>query len=798
MSEIGQQMNFRRLLIDHERVQIPMIQRDYAQGRPSAREVRTAFIQALETALTLPADDPSLPLNLDFIYGSIEQDGGNRFLPLDGQQRLTTLFLLHWYTAWRDGCLEEFREWVTSEGRSRFSYRVRPTSEEYFDALLRFDPTVEPGDVELVSRLVTNQSWYFRYWRLDPTIQSALTMLDAFHNRFKDLTGLYSRLIDENSPAITFQLLPLENFGLSDDLYIKMNARGKPLTEFETFKARYEQELTQLFDQESRAIGNEEFPLGEYFSRRIDTAWADFFWERRDEDTDTIDTAVMNFFRAIVLATRSPTQKTFYKDIPLLRNRYAESSYSLFHSKGWLDKSFSESLIVLLDTWTGSSGELVYQLPDKRYFDEGAVFKKIASDPTGLEYSEIVQLAAFLMFLIKHEGSIDPFVFQDWMRVIFNLSVNSAYHRPTDLQSRLGALRRLSDHTGEILVYLSNEKKTLLGFRGLQVEEEKLKAALILAHSEWRPLLERAEGHAYFRGQIEFLLDFCGVLKKWKPSRISEMSDAEHTAFQSGFEHYLVRAEQMFTGSGILNLGKARWERALLVFGDYLLPSGNLNESFLLGSSTDPTSWKRLLRGAGAESQDPRQYLQQLWDVLSLESPVSDELDQIIRGASDLPRWRQEFLETPEAIDYCRQRLIRRQSGTFYLLTKTKMSGAHAELFTFCLYNRLLPKQRRGEFAPLKMGDYCSTNVIDVEPGIRFYWSAEGIHFELERSAAKYILYVQVKDLEQHSDLVTRFRTRSYFHVNEYRVHRLCEPDEILEAIEELRDTLIEHSSEGA
>ena len=46
------------------------------------------------------------------------------------------------------------------------------------------------------------------------------------------LTVFMARLTDTEHPAITFQLLDLENFGLSDDLYIKMNARGKPLTNF--------------------------------------------------------------------------------------------------------------------------------------------------------------------------------------------------------------------------------------------------------------------------------------------------------------------------------------------------------------------------------------------------------------------------------------------------------------------------------------------------------------------------------------------------------------------------------------
>ncbi len=95
MSGLGLQINFKQLLDRHQRVRIPKIQRDYAQGRSSEEEIRKEFLGALHSALSLSSDDESLPLNLDFIYGNVEGDEESRFLPLDGQQRLTALFLLH-------------------------------------------------------------------------------------------------------------------------------------------------------------------------------------------------------------------------------------------------------------------------------------------------------------------------------------------------------------------------------------------------------------------------------------------------------------------------------------------------------------------------------------------------------------------------------------------------------------------------------------------------------------------------------------------------------------------------------
>ena len=72
--------------------------------------------------------------------------------------------------------------------------------------------------------------------------------------------------------AITFNLLYLNrgDFHLSDELYIKMNSRGKPLSDFETFKARFES-----FIKKHTNVGSE-------FAGNIDGKWADIFWNLRN------------------------------------------------------------------------------------------------------------------------------------------------------------------------------------------------------------------------------------------------------------------------------------------------------------------------------------------------------------------------------------------------------------------------------------------------------------------------------------------------------------------------------------
>ena len=70
-------------------IQIPIIQRDYAQGRitEDVEAIRHGFLENLFIAISNNDN-----LDFDFIYGTIK--GDNILEPLDGQQRLTTLFLL--------------------------------------------------------------------------------------------------------------------------------------------------------------------------------------------------------------------------------------------------------------------------------------------------------------------------------------------------------------------------------------------------------------------------------------------------------------------------------------------------------------------------------------------------------------------------------------------------------------------------------------------------------------------------------------------------------------------------------
>ena len=112
-----------------EGIQIPMIQRDYAQGREEEVEIRNRFLKSIFNALVKDEN-----LELDFVYGSIKElDKKIHFIPLDGQQRLTTLFLLHWYIGNRE--LKDEEQGMLLATLKGFTYATRSSARDFCEKL---------------------------------------------------------------------------------------------------------------------------------------------------------------------------------------------------------------------------------------------------------------------------------------------------------------------------------------------------------------------------------------------------------------------------------------------------------------------------------------------------------------------------------------------------------------------------------------------------------------------------------------------------------------------------------------
>jgi len=253
-----------------EKIEIPMIQRDYAQGRENESDVRNRFLDAIFESLTSEKE-----LDLDFVYGSISESN-KTFIPLDGQQRLTTLFLLYFYIGSKE--LKNNEEFARLMGLlKKFTYETRVSSRRFCEKIVK----TKLGFKKDPKEEITNLSWFFKSYKKDPTVNSMLNMLNAIDERYTELgrCDLFEKL-----NKLQFNILPLNGFNLSEELYVKMNARGKQLTDFENFKAditkwmKDEYNLFKLDFQKIVYYNNREMPYYLLLSQKIDNDWTSFFW----------------------------------------------------------------------------------------------------------------------------------------------------------------------------------------------------------------------------------------------------------------------------------------------------------------------------------------------------------------------------------------------------------------------------------------------------------------------------------------------------------------------------------------
>ncbi|MBO8442191.1 MAG: DUF262 domain-containing protein, partial [Spirochaetes bacterium] len=281
-----EQYSFFDLLEKYVRIEIPALQRDYAQGRNDEKEVRTSFLHYLHNLITKKQKD-----TLDFIYGVVDKNL-NKLILIDGQQRITTIMLLHWFLAVKEGCsaCSDFHSHMTDKNSSRFIYNTRPASKDFSNALVRNIESFAYDDAssEALSSCIINQKWFLPHWHTDATVNAMLVMLDALQKEFaEENTGLYSILT--KGKIIQFDFMNLDDFSEHDAgrLYIKMNSRGKPLTRFENIKSlligRLEKHDGLIENQMSDSFiatndNTDALSFAEKIAWSFDVRWTDAFW----------------------------------------------------------------------------------------------------------------------------------------------------------------------------------------------------------------------------------------------------------------------------------------------------------------------------------------------------------------------------------------------------------------------------------------------------------------------------------------------------------------------------------------
>lgn len=457
--------------LEQYHVVIPMVQRDYAQGRTTddVTRVRNRFLDAIKSYLVKSEDDNDV-MKMDFIYGEKElvwsTTTANKLekkivTPLDGQQRLTTLYLLHWYAA-KKGVVEA----SNYEFLNNFTYDIRPSSRDFCSHLLQYVPD---WSLSFHDQLV-DQNWFMGEWLNDPTVIGMLVMLDSINDKFGNIANLWEILTGEKA-RIVFYFLPLSENGLSDELYIKMNSRGKKLTAFEHFKAEYEN-LYEKDSDEARTVNH-----------KFDVEWADTFFPYRNQD-DIVDNEFMKYFFYVshILCYEQGINKAndefeliklVYSDSPnaVANRKYLEDAfdcwYRVMKDYGSIDNFFAK----YLSRFTYEKGKVttfksVYEYLDTQNFFHACV--KLYQVNNNFSYSDFLFLYGIITYLINKDA-IKEDEFIDRLRTLRNLIWNS----------NSGEIRGDADYMKDLLCEVKDlmlagviNKELSHKFNGIQIDEE--------------------------------------------------------------------------------------------------------------------------------------------------------------------------------------------------------------------------------------------------------------------------------------------------------------------------------------
>lgn len=456
--------NLRELLEEHS-IEIPMLQRDYAQGRKSQLKIANEFLDAIFNVLDSNGDKK---LHIDFIYGN---EKNNKFLLIDGQQRITTLWLLHFYLYKKSDKLDDIKKCLKN-----FSYKTRKSSSNFCKNLLNknFDITKKPSEAIIA---MSGEFEKEENLRNDPTIKAMLNMLDLIFEKTKgkDINKLISNL-----DKITFNIFNMGIFELGDDLYIKMNARGKQLSLYENLKAFIEQDDKISQDEE--------------LLRHIDTDWSDYFFDSKS--ADKFDDRGHNFLHYSTIFFQIQNNSEYSKKLENYINNPNIAIDRFYEPLQNLDN------IKLLDRTIQFFHLFKHpKIKDSSFFDETLTYQNIC-----YFYS--------IIFYVKKNSEIEKInenELNDYLRVCKHFIENNRLDSESYIKSFYNLFEYLSKGSKNIYEYLVEHPyyETFSNMYNLEVKKARLILESRNGGKNWEEIINKTSDHNILIGWCDFLLDFC-------------------------------------------------------------------------------------------------------------------------------------------------------------------------------------------------------------------------------------------------------------------------------------------------
>ncbi len=299
--------NLSTLFAENRKIVIPDMQREYCWPNTISPNNGKTLVENFLIGLLENNIDR---IRLGLLYG---YEGPQDHIQLcDGQQRLTTLYLLvgvvYRKLTGNDPSRQTMRNILISDfelhqddREPRLQYAIRESTLFFLRDLVYFyflcsDENIIPEGTEHIRQ----QNWFFSEYELDPTICNMLTGIDIMTGLLNQHdTGKLERLTNMLTEGISFLLFDMQDRQHGEEQFVVLNTTGKPLTITENIKPVL---LGHLINETNDKFAPKT-PLQHYSD--LWEKWEHFFWINRNKGHHISDNGLNEFFRWVFILEHS-------------------------------------------------------------------------------------------------------------------------------------------------------------------------------------------------------------------------------------------------------------------------------------------------------------------------------------------------------------------------------------------------------------------------------------------------------------------------------------------------------------
>lgn len=701
---------FKKLINDYI-IYVPEFQRNYLQGDDSNESIKYKRDRLLDDIFNC-IESQSKSINLGFIYGRVEESyKGKLFYPYDGQQRLTTLYFLYLLIYFKFNKYDEI-----DSIKEKLSYQTRISTNRFIESFLSWilDSKEKDNiyndfwnkDGKDLKGFIMSQDWFMMTeWNYDVSIINMLSIIVEISGRIKknlgDKTGIVNFIDKDKNNPFQFDFIYVDDISKSDDLYIKINARGKALSPFENLKS----DIDKYWKDEDKT--------------KLDAEWTEYVWNQLDENDKNKEKSFDNSFYNLL-------SNIFYlqylvgldqnnlndKILIEIENKYKKGIVD----KEWITPELCHVSCPMISSFLDAMIGPFKSIKDKQIESVNRKIFGLGDYQNNNGQNKIERADLFEIFVYYYSVSSlfkrNDMEFTDKRNLLNEIETvtnriienqRPYLDSPTNLVKALQSVKALIDNSikshGVYKFFLSIDNGTKESIRkGLmkeQVEEEILKAKLIDKDSRYVALFNKGYSELKNKGQLGFIFY---LIKNNKSLSKIGIEDVSYESFEKtlnqiiSIQNFIIGE---FTNYELLLraiLAKANdsffWERR-----------NNLLSFPLLNNDRD-MSLHTFLNCYSSNNPEDVKYkfnlLDGLKEVLNLFDPNKDNIEEVLKRIiedykkTDSNVWYKFFVIYDGVFKQCRNGNIYYYSDKYVLLLDKKFrSGQWCEYYTFALSKAL-------------------------------------------------------------------------------------------------------------